>query len=79
MHLAWAARCAGSLTRRIWNSLTARWWGTQWVIGGGATNAAGEPQSPYDALQPIMIGDKPVAVREGTAAMRAYQEMLYVL
>ena len=47
------------------------------AFGGGATKDDGSPLSPYDALPPVMIGGREVIVREGTAAMRAYQEMLY--
>jgi hypothetical protein len=39
--------------------------------------AAGRVLSPYETLPPIVIDGCDVAVREGTAAMRAYQEMLY--
>ena len=42
-----------------------------------ARTLAGRVLSPYETLPPIEIDGHVVAVREGTAAMRAYQEMLY--
>jgi hypothetical protein len=39
----------------------------------------GEVLSPYAALAQIEIAGKAEAVREGTGAMRAYEEMLYGL
>jgi len=33
--------------------------------------------SPYDALPPIEISGRPLRVKEGTEAVRAYQEMMY--
>lgn len=37
----------------------------------------GKLQSPYKALPPMVVAGEDVAVREGTAAMTAYQEMFY--
>ena len=34
---------------------------------------------PYDTLEPLPIGAKEEVVREGTGAMRAYQEMMFGL
>jgi hypothetical protein len=39
--------------------------------------ADGVPASPYAALPAAEVGGAPFPVREGTAAIRAYQEMLY--
>jgi hypothetical protein len=37
----------------------------------------GKILSPYDALPPLQIGDRAVAVAEGTGAIRAYEAMVY--
>ena len=37
----------------------------------------GKLLNPYDTLPPLPIGEKEEVVKEGTAAMRTYQEMLY--
>ena len=37
----------------------------------------GRPLNPYDTLPPLPIGEKEEIVKEGTGAMRVYQEMMY--
>lgn len=39
--------------------------------------AAGEDRGPYAALPPMRVAGEEVVVREGTAAIRAYQAMMY--
>lgn len=40
---------------------------------------SGEPKNPYDVLPPLPIGEKEEVVKEGTGAMRTYQEMMFGL
>lgn len=37
----------------------------------------GKVLNPYDLLEPISIEEDPQVIRDGTGAMRAYQEMMY--
>jgi hypothetical protein len=39
----------------------------------------GNVLDPYDTLEPLPIGAKEEVVKEGTGAMRAYQEMMFGL
>ena len=41
------------------------------------TGPDGRLLNPYDTLPPLPIGEKEEVVKEGTGAMRVYQEMLY--
>lgn len=43
------------------------------------TDTAGNVANPYDVLPKLPIGEKEEVVKEGTGAMRAYQEMMYGL
>lgn len=40
-------------------------------------DAEGEILSPYQSLSKLEIGDRQIAIREGTEAMLAYQDLLY--
>ena len=40
-------------------------------------DAAGRLLNPYDTLPPLPIGEKEEVVKEGTGAMRVYQEMMF--
>lgn len=37
----------------------------------------GEVKDPYKNLPPLLIGGKDISIQEGTAAMRAYEEMIF--
>lgn len=40
-------------------------------------DSTGKLQNPYDTLPPLPIGAEEEVVREGTGAMRVYQELMF--
>lgn len=65
----------------VWGSNASLWKRTEFAVYFKA-EADGRPASPYDTLPPLPFGngeeeDEVESVREGTGAVRAYQELLY--